>query len=354
MPSVAPVAGKAPEIKRPVAAALKAGEPVVLEGTGEPGTTVTLYDGDQVVAETVVAPDGTWTMTVPPLAAGTHSLAAKLLGAGGKEQAASAPIELTVADGKIVVATPAAVAQATAVTGTATPVPGGAAAPTVEPTSATAAGAATSTPTVAVATTSEPATAAIAGAATAVATAATGLPSTAATPAVSAPMVATPVGAAADAGATMTLEGTGAPGATVKVYDGDKLLGEATVGADGKWTMTMPTLAAGLHSLVAKLFGADGKEQAASPELSVTVSADPGAKLSVLPVINPPAGGKLSAGGAAELAGTAAPGVLIKLFDGGNLVGEATADASGNWQMVVPQLDCWRTHPDGHHLRGRR
>ena len=121
---MAPVAGKAPEIKRPVAAALKVGEPVVLEGTGEPGTTVTLYDGDQVVAETVVAPDGTWTITVPPLAAGTHSLAAKLLGAGGKEQAASAPIELTVADGKIVVATPAAVAQATAVIGTATPVPG--------------------------------------------------------------------------------------------------------------------------------------------------------------------------------------------------------------------------------------
>ena len=124
----------------------------------------------------------------------------------------------------------------------------------------------------------------------------------------------------------MTLEGTGAPGTMVKVYDGDNLLGEATVGADGKWTMTLSTLAAGPHSLVAKLFGADGKEQAASSELSVTVSADPGAKLSVLPVINPPAGGKLSAGGAAELAGTAAPGTLIKLFDGGNLVGEATAD----------------------------
>ena len=80
-----------------------------LEGTGEPGTTVTLYDGDQVVAETVVAPDGTWTMTVPPLTAGTHSLAAKTLGADGKEQAASAPIELTVADGQIVVTTPARV-----------------------------------------------------------------------------------------------------------------------------------------------------------------------------------------------------------------------------------------------------
>ena len=91
VPSVAPGTAKAPEIKRPVAAALKAGEPVVLEGTGEPGTTVTLYDGDRVVADTVVAPDGTWTITVPPLTAGAHSLAAKLLGADGKEQAAQRP-----------------------------------------------------------------------------------------------------------------------------------------------------------------------------------------------------------------------------------------------------------------------
>ena len=62
-----------------------------------------------------MAPDGTWTMTVPPLAAGTHSLVAKQVGADGKEQAASAPIELTVADGQVVVTTPAPSAAATAV-----------------------------------------------------------------------------------------------------------------------------------------------------------------------------------------------------------------------------------------------
>ena len=51
--------------------------------------------------------------------------------------------------------------------------------------------------------------------------------------------------ATVEAGGMVTLEGTATPGATVKTYDGDKLLGEATVGADGKWTMTMPMLAAG-------------------------------------------------------------------------------------------------------------
>ena len=75
-----------------------------------------VYDGDQVVGETVVAPDGTWKITLPPLALGAHNLVAKLLGADGKEQSASAPVELTVADGQIVVATPVTVAEATAVT----------------------------------------------------------------------------------------------------------------------------------------------------------------------------------------------------------------------------------------------
>ena len=115
---------EAPAIKLP-AAGLQAGEPVTLEGPGRRDATVHgLPMATRWWAKTVVAPDGTWTMTVPPLAAGTHSLAAKQVGADGKEQAASAPVELTVADGQIVVATPAAVAQATAVTGTVTPVPG--------------------------------------------------------------------------------------------------------------------------------------------------------------------------------------------------------------------------------------
>ena len=103
------------------AAGLKASEPLTLEGTGTPGSTVTVYDGDQVVGETVVAPDGTWEITLPPLALGAHNLVAKVCGAVAQEQAASAPVELTVADGQIVVATPAPSAAATAVPGTGAP-----------------------------------------------------------------------------------------------------------------------------------------------------------------------------------------------------------------------------------------
>ena len=105
-----------------------------------------------------MAPDGTWTLTVPPLAAGTHSLVAKQVGADGKEQGASAPVELTVADGQIVVATPAAVAGATAV------------------------------------------------------------------PGAGAPAIKLPA-AGLQASEPLTLEGTGTPGSTVTVYDGDEVVG---------------------------------------------------------------------------------------------------------------------------------
>ena len=159
--TAAPGAG-APAIKLP-AAGLQASEPLTLEGTGTPGSTVTVYDGDEVVGETTVGADGTWAMTVPPLAAGTHNLVAKQVGADGKEQGASAPVELTVADGQIVVATPAPSAAATAV------------------------------------------------------------------PGAGAPAIKLPA-AGLKASEPLTLEGTGTPGSTVTVYDGDEVVGETTVG----------------------------------------------------------------------------------------------------------------------------
>ena len=62
-----------------------------------------------------MAHDGTWKLTIPPLALGACTdLSPSCSVRMAKEQAASPPVELTVADGQIVVATPAAVAGATA------------------------------------------------------------------------------------------------------------------------------------------------------------------------------------------------------------------------------------------------
>ena len=290
------IAGKVPAIRLP-AAGLKADTPLELEGTGTPGTTVQVYDGDQAVGETVVAPDGTWKITLPPLAPGAHSLVAKLLGADGSEQAASSPIELTVADGQIVVATPAVVAEATAAAGAATAVPGA-----------------------------------------------------------GAPAIKLPA-AGLKASEPLTLEGTGTPGSTVTVYDGDKVVGETTVAPDGTWQITLPPLALGAHSLVAKQVGADGKEQAASAPVELTVAdgqivvatpavvaeatAAAGAATAVpgagAPAIKLPAAG-LKASEPLTLEGTGTPGSTVTVYDGDKVVGETTVAPDGTWQITLPPL----------------
>ena len=330
----------APAIKLP-AAGLQASEPLTLEGTGTPGSTVTLYDGDEVIAETTVAPDGTWTLTVPPLAAGTHSLVAKQVGADGKELGASAPVELTVADGQIVVATPAPGAQATAAAAAAAGAATAGLAATSEATAIPAgetppAPAATgeATPTVAVGETPVlPAATPVGGVATA---APAGTVETLPSPMVGS-VTAVPGAGGAAAGAPINLEGTGAPGSRVQVYEGDRLLGETTVGADGKWKLTLPALAAGAYSLIAKLLDANGKELVASQPLSITIPTPSGAAGGP-PVIAPPVDDQLTGAAPTELSGTAAPGFSIKLYDGAKLIGEATVDANGNWTVTVEPL----------------
>ena len=47
---------------------------------------------------------------------------------------------------------------------------------------------------------------------------------------------------------TLTLTGTAAANATVKVYDGATLLGTATANGSGAWTYTTAALANGAHA----------------------------------------------------------------------------------------------------------
>jgi hypothetical protein len=50
--------------------------------------------------------------------------------------------------------------------------------------------------------------------------------------------------------APVTVRGTGDAGDTIRLYDGTTLVGTATVGADGTWSMTV-NLAVGSHTLTA-------------------------------------------------------------------------------------------------------
>lgn len=182
-------------------------------------------------------------------------------------------------------------------------------------------------------------------------------------------------GAALELGRLGDSEGTSAPGAQIKLYDGSLLLGEARADSSGRWNFPLPTtLGAGGRTLRADALDAANRLTSASvawtlvdpsavaratetrpalPPTSIPPTALPAAPappalfaptFGVLPGVFPPANPlkEAPAGikGAAyeavnELAGTAGPFAKVRLFDGDRVIGDTTADAKGNWSIKI-------------------
>lgn len=179
-------------------------------------------------------------------------------------------------------------------------------------------------------------------------------------------------GAALEIGKLGDSEGTSAPGAQVKLYDGSLVLGEARADSSGRWNFPLPsTLGAGGHTLRADALDAANRLTSATvawtivdpsavaratetrpapPPSSVPPTALPatpalfapsfGVLPGVFPPANPlreaPAGVKGAAYEAVnELAGTAGPFAKVRLFDGDRVIGDTTADAKGNWSIKI-------------------
>ncbi|MGB5859617.1 MAG: Ig-like domain-containing protein [Pseudomonas aeruginosa] len=118
-----------------------------------------------------------------------------------------------------------------------------------------------------------------------------------------------------------TLSGTAEPGATVTLTDGNgNPIGQVTADGSGNWTFTPTTPLANGTVVNATATDASGNT---SPGSSTTVDSVAPAT----PVVNPSNGTTLS--------GTAEPGSSVTLTDGsGNPIGQVTADGSGNWSFT--------------------
>ncbi|WP_304627233.1 Ig-like domain-containing protein [Pseudomonas aeruginosa] len=118
-----------------------------------------------------------------------------------------------------------------------------------------------------------------------------------------------------------TLSGTAEPGSTVILTDGNgNPIAEVTADGSGNWTYTPSTPIA--NGTVVNVVAEDAAGNS-SPPATVTVdsSAPPA------PVINPSNGVVIS--------GTAEAGATVTLTDaGGNPIGQVTADGSGNWSFT--------------------
>nr|WP_245775669.1 Ig-like domain-containing protein [Saccharopolyspora flava] len=69
-----------------------------ISGTGDPGSTVTVYDNGRPIGTAVVNPDGTWTVTPSePLACGEHTITATQDDGTRAVSEVSAPVTITIA-----------------------------------------------------------------------------------------------------------------------------------------------------------------------------------------------------------------------------------------------------------------
>ena len=285
--TVLPAPTPAPAVVTPVITApapgaqLTAGSLGDLAGTGRPGDALRIFDGDREIVRTTVGPDGAWRSPFPSLTSGAHSITARAVDANGSVLATSQPLAITILD------------------------------------------AATSTPV------------ATAGGGTPVATPGSG-GTPGATPTPAAGRVKAPVLTSALVSPLHTsrplFRGAADPGVRVRIYDGDKLLGEVAADAAGNWSFVPATaLAVGDHLLRLAAVDADGSEVFAEP-LPFTIAAD--AQPFAPPTINLPPGGQHPAG--ERLTGTAPPNSTVTFYAGDKMLGVAVAGPDGTWQFVVP------------------
>ncbi|MFG9119036.1 Ig-like domain-containing protein [Pseudomonas paraeruginosa] len=118
-----------------------------------------------------------------------------------------------------------------------------------------------------------------------------------------------------------TISGTAEPGSSVTLTDGNgNTIGQVTADGSGNWTFTPTTPLP--NGTVVNATATDPSGNASAPA-SVTVDAVAPAT----PVVNPSNGTTLS--------GTAEPGSSVTLTDGnGAPIGQVTADGSGNWSFT--------------------
>ncbi len=140
-------------------------------------------------------------------------------------------------------------------------------------------------------------------------------------------------------------------GAIVTLFDGAEVLGSVTADANGDWSFTpAQPLADGEHSIRAQVADAAGNAGEPGPALAFSVDTAPisvsvvkasdnvGAKQGDL------ADKALTDDNRPSLAGTASAGAIVSILDGSTLLGSVLADAAGQWSLELPE------QADGSHV----
>ncbi|HGH3371016.1 TPA: BapA/Bap/LapF family large adhesin [Kluyvera cryocrescens] len=140
---------------------------------------------------------------------------------------------------------------------------------------------------------------------------------------------------------TPTFAGRAEANATVSIYDGSVLLGQATADSTGRWSFTPNApLSSGLHHFTTTITDAAGNVSPPSPNFNLTISpvAGPISELVVNDNVNPTIGALTNGADTNDntptFSGKAAANSSVAVYDNGVLLTTVVADSSGNWSYT--------------------
>nr|WP_244182842.1 Ig-like domain-containing protein [Pantoea wallisii] len=345
----------------------------VLSGSAEPGSTITVSDGDTTLGTATAGADGSWSFTPPAaLDEGNHSLTATVTDTAGNTGPASTPLVITIDTTPPAVVsdlllsndqsgTPVAIGNG--VTNDTTPVLSGRAEPgstvaindgqTLLGTATVATDGSWSFTTPVLQPGDHSLTATVTDAAGNTGAPSAALPVTIDVASPAAPDDITLVNnngttpqpitsGSLTNDATPLLSGTAAAGSVVTVSDGTTVLGTAIVAEDGNWSFTpAAALGDGSHSLSATVTSPAGNTSAPSAPIIITVDTSAPAVASDLQLVNDngDAPQPITSGGATNdttplFSGSAEAGSTLAIYDDGALLGTALVGSDGRWSFT--------------------
>mgnify|MGYP002145862938 CR=1 FL=1 len=139
---------------------------------------------------------------------------------------------------------------------------------------------------------------------------------------------------------TPTVNGTGTPGTVVTVFNGTTPVGTATVGSDGKWSVTTSALTGPDISLSARATDGAGQTSPTTGAYPYTLDTTAPAKPSFTATDNVGAntgaitGGSTTDDATPTLSGKTEPGAVVVIKDGTTVLGSTTAGADGSWSFT--------------------
>ena len=136
-----------------------------------------------------------------------------------------------------------------------------------------------------------------------------------------------------------TLTGTAVADSTVDVFDGTEKIGTTTADSNGQWSLTASELSDGSHSLTATDTDASGHTSAASEAFSITIDThEPDAPTMMSYSHGGAAVGSTTTLHDLVLNGTAEANSKIDIFDGEKAIGTAATSDSGTWSFEAGHL----------------